>query len=74
MLLGFGAAAIYHTPDAAAGGFFHLFHPRDDERHGLSGSRCAVLRDASSRHGDHVPLTGDDLNGAIGRYPLAALH
>ncbi len=25
MLLGFGAAALFHNPDAAMGGFFHLF-------------------------------------------------
>lgn len=71
MLLGFGAAAIYHIQNAAAGGFFHLFN------HGLMKglaflSAGVLLYALHIAAGNHIPLTVDDLNGAARRYPLAA--
>ncbi len=71
MLVGFGAAAIYHTADAAAGGFFHLF------THALMKGMAflaagTLLYGLHIAQGNHVPLTVDDLNGASRRYPLAA--
>lgn len=71
MLLGFGAAAIFHLQNAATGGFFHLFN------HALmkglaflsAGIFLYVLHIA---RGEHVALTVDDLNGASKRYPVAA--
>ncbi len=71
MLLGFGAAAIFHVPDAAAGGFFHLF--THALMKGMAFLAAGVLfYGLHIAHGDHVPLTVDDLNGASRRYPLAA--
>ncbi len=72
MLLGFGAAAAFHTTGAAAGGFFHLFNHALMK--GLAFLSAGIL--LYSLHiagGRHVPLTVDDLNGAAKRYPLAAL-
>ena len=71
MLLGFGAAAMYQTADAAAGGFFHLF------THALMKGTAflaagVLFYGMHIAHGDHIPLTVDDLNGASRRYPLAA--
>jgi formate hydrogenlyase subunit 3/multisubunit Na+/H+ antiporter MnhD subunit len=71
MLLGFGAAAAFLVPEAAAGGFFHLF--THALMKGLAFLSAGVL--LYSLHiatGTHVPLTVDDLNGASKRYPLAA--
>lgn len=71
MLLGFGAAAIFHNTGAAAGGFFHLF------THALMKglaflSAGVLLYTLHISTGDHTALTVDDLNGASRRYPLAA--
>jgi proton-translocating NADH-quinone oxidoreductase chain N len=71
MLLGFGVAAIFHTSNAAAGGFFHLF------THALMKglaflSAGVLLYTLHIGSGDHTALTVDDLNGASRRYPLAA--
>lgn len=71
MLVGLGAAMAFKVANGAAGGFFHLF------THGLmkglaflaAGSLLYTLHIA---HGNHSPLTLDDLNGASKRYPLAA--
>lgn len=72
MLLGFGAAALYDTQIAAAGGFFHLF--THALMKGLAFLSAGVLLYALHiASGDHVPLTVDDLNGASRKYPLAAL-
>jgi formate hydrogenlyase subunit 3/multisubunit Na+/H+ antiporter MnhD subunit len=71
MLLGFGAAALFHTPDAAAGSFFHLF--THSLMKGLAFLSAGVLLYALHiARGNHLPLTVDDLNGAARRYPLAA--
>jgi len=71
MLLGFGAAAIFHLQNPAAGGFFHLFNHALMK--GLAFLSAGVLLYALHiASGDHVPLTVDDLNGASKRYPLAA--
>jgi proton-translocating NADH-quinone oxidoreductase chain N len=71
MLLGFGAAAVFHQPDAAAGGFFHLF--THALMKGLAFLAAGVfLYGLHISRGDHVPLMVDDLNGAARRYPLAA--
>ena len=71
MLLGFGAAAMFHGATAASGGFFHLFN------HALMKglaflSAGVLLYTLHIAAGDHLPLTVDDLNGASRRYPLAA--
>lgn len=71
MLLGFGAAAVFHNVDAAAGGFFHLM--THALMKGLAFLAAGVLLyGLHISRGDHVPLTVDDLNGAAQRYPLAA--
>lgn len=71
MLLGFGAAAVYQAPEAAAGGFFHLF--THAMMKGMAFLSAGVLfYGMHIAQGDHVPLTVDDLNGASRRYPLAA--
>ncbi len=71
MLLGFGAAAIYHTANAAAGGFFHLF--THALMKGLAFLAAGVLLyTLHIAQGEHTALTVDDLNGAAQRYPLAA--
>ena len=70
MLLGFGAAAIFHSPDAAAGSFFHLFtHAMMKGLAFLSAG--LLLYTLHLARGAHLPLTVDDLNGASRRYPLA---
>ncbi len=71
MLVGFGAAALFLTPDAAAGSFFHLF--THAMMKGMAFLAAGVLfYGMHIAYGDHVPLTVDDLNGAARRYPLAA--
>lgn len=71
MLLGFGVAAAFHLPDAAAGGFFHLINHALMK--GLAFLAAGVLLYALHiARGDHSPLMVDDLNGASRRYPLAA--
>jgi proton-translocating NADH-quinone oxidoreductase chain N len=71
MLLGFGVAAVYHAPEAAAGSFFHLMtHALMKGMAFLSAGLLLYALHIS--RGDHVPLTVDDLNGAAKRYPLAA--
>jgi proton-translocating NADH-quinone oxidoreductase chain N len=71
MLLGFGVAAAFQSPDAAAGSFFHLV------THALMKGMAflaagLLLYTLHISRGDHFPLTVDDLNGAATRYPLAA--
>lgn len=71
MLLGFGAAALFHTPDAAAGGFFHLF--THALMKGLAFLAVGVmLYTLHIAKNDHGPLLVDDLDGVSRRYPLAA--
>lgn len=71
MLLGFGAAAIFQTPDAAAGGFFHLF--THAMMKGLAFLSAGILLyTLYIARGSHGSLTVDDVNGAAKRYPLAA--
>ncbi len=72
MLIGFGVAAGFHLPDAAAGGFFHLFN------HALMKglaflSAGTLLYSLHISKGDHNPLMIEDLNGAAQRYPVTAL-
>lgn len=71
MLLGFGVAAAFQSPDAAAGSFFHLVtHALMKGMAFLSAG--LLLYTLHISRGDHFPLTVDDLNGAAKRYPLAA--
>ena len=56
MLLGFGAAAMFHTADAAAGGFFHLF--THAMMKGLAFLSAGVLLySLHIANGSHAPLT-----------------
>jgi len=72
MLLGLGFFVTANEASGAQGGLFHLFN------HGLmkglaflaAGSLLFVLH---LQHGDHAPLTVQDLSGAARRYPLVAL-
>ena len=71
MLLGFGVAATFQAPEAAAGSFFHLVtHALMKGMAFLSAG--LLLYSLHISRGAHVPLTVDDLNGAAKRYPLAA--
>ena len=71
MLLGFGVAALFQTPDAAAGGFFHLF--THAMMKGLAFLAAGILLyTLYLAHGTEGTLTVEDLNGASKRYPLAA--
>ena len=71
MLLGFGAAAIFQTPDAAAGGFFHLF--THAMMKGLAFLSAGILLySLYIARGEHGALLVEDLNGAARRYPAAA--
>lgn len=71
MLLGFGAAVVFHTGAAAAGGFFHLI--THAAMKGLAFLAAGVLLyGLHLSRGSHASLVVDDLNGAAGRYPLAA--
>jgi formate hydrogenlyase subunit 3/multisubunit Na+/H+ antiporter MnhD subunit len=71
MLLGFGAAAVFEVEAAAAGGFFHLI--THAAMKGLAFLAAgALLYGLHLARGSHTPLIVDDLNGAAGRYPLAA--
>lgn len=71
MLLGFGAAAAFQVEAAAAGSFFHLF--THAVMKGLAFLAAGVLLyGLHLSRGSHTPLIIDDLNGAAGRYPLAA--
>ncbi|MBW7846359.1 MAG: hypothetical protein H3C45_12140, partial [Bacteroidia bacterium] len=69
MLLGFGAAAIFHNTLAAAGGFFHLL------THALMKGLAflaagSILYGIHLSRGNHSSLALDDLNGAGQKYPL----
>lgn len=71
MLLGFGVAAGFHLPDAAAGGFFHLI--THALMKGLAFLAVGVLLyTLHIAKGDHSPLMVEDLNGASKRYPVTA--
>ncbi len=71
MLLGFGAAAVFQVEAAAAGGFFHLL--THAVMKGLAFLAAGVLLyGLHLSRNSHTPLIIDDLNGAAGRYPVAA--
>jgi len=71
MLVGFGVSASFHLPDAAAGGFFHLFNHAMMK--GLAFLAAgALLYSLHLAKGDHAPLLVEDLNGASQRYPVTA--
>jgi proton-translocating NADH-quinone oxidoreductase chain N len=71
MLVGFGAAAIFHSSESAAGGFFHLFTHSLMKGLAFLSAGCLLYALHIAR-GDHGPLVLDDLNGAARRYPLVA--
>ena len=72
MLLGLGIALYANEAAGAQGSLFHMLN------HGLMKGLAflaagALLYALHTATGDHSPLTVADLNGAAGRYPLAAL-
>ncbi len=72
MLLGFGVAIHTGTLTGAQGAMFHVFN------HGLMKSLAFMaagcfLYILHAAHSDHSALVADDLYGAAGRYPFAAL-
>jgi NADH:ubiquinone oxidoreductase subunit 2 (subunit N) len=72
MLLGFGAAIHTGTLIGAQGAMFHVVN------HGLMKSLAFMAAGCflfilHATHGDHDTLVADDLYGAAGRYPFAAL-
>lgn len=71
IVLGIGCAFVFGSQDAAAGGFFHIL------THGLMKGLAflaagGLLYGLYIANGKHTPLLVEDLNGAAGRYPLAA--
>lgn len=72
MLLGLGIALYANEAAGAQGSLFHMLN------HGLMKGLAflaagALLYALHTATGDHSPLAVADLNGAAGRYPLAAL-